>query len=164
MEGILLSRNGDPVGAETAIQNAISLDPRIADNYIAFVSLPSRRDSREGCERVIREVGLKVQPNSAKLYNALAKLLLSTSNPTPADSLIASQAAEGACLLTERNHAAYLDTLAVAQANAGEFDDAMVTAKAALAVAEKNGPENILPSIRQHIGAFQRKERITKFD
>ncbi|MGD0553002.1 MAG: tetratricopeptide repeat protein [Sedimentisphaerales bacterium] len=79
---------------------------------------------------------------NAVVFNNLAWILATVGDLSADDANRAIGYARRACELTAYNSADYLDTLAVAYAAAGKFNDAIMTAEKALNVAKAAGQEN----------------------
>jgi tetratricopeptide (TPR) repeat protein len=89
--------------------------------------------------RVLRE-GLERLPDAAGLAGGLAWIRATTPAPEWRNGAEAVALAERACALTGNGDADLLDTLAAAYAEAGRFEDALRTARQALALAEPGSP------------------------
>ena len=88
-------------------------------------------------------------------FNNLAWLLATGSNISAKDADKAIELAEKACKLTEYKNPQCLDTLAVAYASAGRFDDAVKTAEKALNIVKTTYQESIAGEIQSRIKLFQ---------
>jgi tetratricopeptide (TPR) repeat protein len=81
--------------------------------------------------------------NSVPALNDLAWLRATAPDPGLRNGPEAVRLAERACQLTQNNDADAITTLALAYAEAGRFDDAVVTARKARAVALAQGQTEV---------------------
>jgi len=95
----------------------------------------------------------ETDPRYARAYNVHAWLLASCSDAKWRDGAKAVTLATRACELTGRKDANYLDTLAAAHAEAGDFDRAVETAKAALALPGTSPA--VTAELREHMALFE---------
>jgi tetratricopeptide (TPR) repeat protein len=72
-----------------------------------------------------------------------------------ADPIRAVSLAQQACKLTGNKSAAYLDTLAVAYAAAGRFDDAIAAAQKAIALARAAGQAGLVKAIEARLELYR---------
>ena len=91
---------------------------------------------------------------SSLLLNNLAWLLATSDRASPGDPAEAVAFAGKAVAATRRMNPAVLDTLAVAYAAAGRPQDALRTAREALAVAEEKGDDALASEIRERIESY----------
>ena len=98
---------------------------------------------------------LRVKPKWLVATNDLAWLLATTQDESVRDGAEAVRLAEFANKATGNKAAAILDTLAAAQAEAGQFDKAVATAKQALEITIANGPKQHVPQLRKRLRAYQ---------
>lgn len=96
----------------------------------------------------------QLKPKDAEVLNNLA-WLLATASDLSADANKAIGYAQRACELTAYNNADYLDTLAVAYAAAGKFNDAIMTAEKALNIAKAAGQENTFREIQSRLELYK---------
>jgi len=86
---------------------------------------------------------LALNPDSLDGLNNLAWLLATCPDKTIHDGKQAAMLADKACKLTQFKVTVFLGTLAAAQAEAGQFDDAIATAQKAMANATARGETNL---------------------
>jgi tetratricopeptide (TPR) repeat protein len=121
----------DQPGAVAAFQRAIEL-------YQRAIELDGRDfQARHGLGQVLQEQGryaeaeraylgaIKVQPSAAPAYDSLARLLATCPDDKARDGKRAVEYATTACERTGWKKPLYLDTLAAAYAEAGQFDEAV---------------------------------------
>jgi tetratricopeptide (TPR) repeat protein len=90
------------------------------------------------------EAALQLQPDAAETMNDLAWILATCPDPSVRDGNRAEELAERACGLTGYRQTLFIGTLAAAYAEAGRFDDAVATAKKAIANAQQNGETDLM--------------------
>jgi tetratricopeptide (TPR) repeat protein len=97
---------------------------------------------------------LKNQPDAPELLNNLAWLLATCPNKKVRDGRQAVQYSLRACELTRSEQTIYVGTLAAAYAAAGNFDEAVVTARKACALAESHGETSLLINNQKLLNRF----------
>jgi Flp pilus assembly protein TadD len=102
------------------------------------------------------QLAIRCGPGWADPYNALAWLLATSPDETVRDPRRAVPIAERAAELTGRRDPKVLDTLAAAQASAGQFDLAVATARAALGLAAQPGGEALAREIGARLRLYER--------
>ena len=93
---------------------------------------------------------LQVQPDAPEAHTELAWLLATDPDPRIRDPIEAVRLAERASRLTDRKNAAVLDVLAAAYAAAGRFNEAVATARSALAALPPSASQSELAGSIQH--------------
>jgi tetratricopeptide (TPR) repeat protein len=101
------------------------------------------------------EQALKIEPDSADVLNNLAWALATTDRNEGGDPGRAVVLARRACDLTDDRDPTYPDTLSVAQAAAGEFGDAVVSAEKALELARAAGDTELVGKIESRLKLFR---------
>jgi tetratricopeptide (TPR) repeat protein/mono/diheme cytochrome c family protein len=131
--GAALRLRGDAAEAIRHFRRALLLRP---DDGDALYNLASALDVEGEFGEAITYYRrfLQVQPDAPEAHAELAWLLATHSDLRIGDPSEAVRLAERASRLTDRKDAAVLDVLAAAYAAAGRFDEAMATARAALAL------------------------------
>jgi twitching motility protein PilT len=94
-------------------------------------------------------------PESVDILNNLAWLLATSPHIQSRNASEAIKFAEQAESLTAGKNAAILDTLSVAYAAANRFDQALATARKALAIAEAEGQRGTADALRQQITHYE---------
>jgi tetratricopeptide (TPR) repeat protein len=122
LRGLCRERLDDPVGALADLTEAVRLAPsaagynlRAAAHYRAGRYADAARDHQEA---------LKRSPRDPAAFNQLAWLWATAPDPAARNGTRAKECAIRACELTEWQDPTYLDTLAAACAECGEFADA----------------------------------------
>ncbi len=91
----------------------------------------------------------------AESLNNMAWILATIGDPSANDVNKTIGYAQRACEFTAYNNADYLDTLAVAYAAAGKFNDAIMTAEKALNIAKAAGQENTVREIQNRLELYK---------
>jgi tetratricopeptide (TPR) repeat protein len=105
------------------------------------------------------EQAFEIDPNWAAPLNGMASILAEHPNPRRRNPARAIQFAKRASELTQHRSAPILNTLASAQAAAGQFDRAVTTAQKALALASANRTDKLAEEIRQRLEFYRRAGR-----
>ncbi len=98
---------------------------------------------------------LELQPNSVDVLNNMGLALAAFGNVTAEKANQAIAYAHRACELTGYNNAEYLDTLGVAMAAAGKFEEAKTIAAQALNIAKTSGQEKLAGEIGNRIKLYE---------
>jgi tetratricopeptide (TPR) repeat protein len=137
------------------MRNAALLEPDRADNWRALAGMAQARGVTplmlEGWTRAAR-----LEPDPY-LANNIAWVLATHPDASYRDGPKAVQLATAACNSTNRKVRAFLDTLAAAQAEVGDFDAAIATAQLSLSMAEQAQEMDAADKARQRIEMFRRK-------
>ncbi len=135
-------------------EQALGIKPNFAE---AHYSLGSALEQAGRIEDAIRhyEQALRIKPDYAAAQNNLAWLLATLAPTVGGDPVQAVTVAERACQLTDDHVAAYLDTLAVAYAAAGRFNDAVATAQKAIALALAVGQTEMASQIELRLQLYR---------
>ncbi len=153
--GNALIIQGDLPGAAAALERAIGLEP---GNFRASHILGmTRQRQHQYAEAEQAYLGaIKAQPAFVPAYDSLARLLATCPDDKVRDGKRAIQVATTACERTDWKEARYLDTLATAYAEAGQFEEAIRQQTRALddpTFAARFGPAG-----RQRLELYQRNE------
>jgi protein O-mannosyl-transferase len=111
-----------------------------ADTRLEFASLLQRTGNTRQALAELRQV-LAAQPDMPAALNNAAWLLATAADGTVRDGPEAVRLAERACQLTQYKERVIVGTLAAAYAEAGRFDEAVVTAQKAINLATAAGDE-----------------------
>jgi tetratricopeptide (TPR) repeat protein/mono/diheme cytochrome c family protein len=137
-------------------EEAARLDPSDADALYNVGMLRAARGSVAEAIDAFREA-VRRQPDAVPALAGLAWALATLPAPPPGAAEEAIRLAEHAARLTGRRDAGVLSVLAGAQALAGEFDRAVATCDAALAL-RPDAP--LVAAIRQRQAVYRQKRRV----
>ena len=151
--GAALWRRGDLDRAERELQRALQLRPSYAEAFFNLGHVAVRRADIKGAAQNFRKAAATNTEWPLALTTA-AWVLATAADPDVRAPFEAAQLAERAALLTARADPRVLDTLAVAYASSGRFDDAVQSAREALAQA--SGP--LAKDIAVRLAMFERRE------
>lgn len=140
--------------AERAWRQALAAAPNYMPPRMALVSVLLGKADYAGAVTLIDE-GIKANPNEMELVNGLAWLLATCPTDNVRDGRRAVQLAEQACKAASfRNHA-YLDTLAAAYAEAGDFEEALKTIGQAIRLAREADDGEAAQKYQQRQALYQ---------
>lgn len=146
------------------------LDAAAASYRRAFAMNPENADAHNNLARLLTQQGqyreaigefeqaLRLTPDAPRTLAGLAWIKASVPDPMLRDAPEAVRLAERAAALAGTGDPIVLDTLAVAQASAGRFDQAIAAAEGALKTADTLGMQALGVEIRQRLELFQRHE------
>jgi protein O-mannosyl-transferase len=126
--------------------------PAVYANLAATYAQLGKYDlAMQNCDKAER-----LKPDDTITLNNMAWLLATIDNSSAQDANKAIGYALRACKLTAYNNADYLDTLAVAYAASGKFNDAIMTAEKALNIINKAaGQENAAREIQNRLELYK---------
>ena len=102
------------------------------------------------------EQALRSKPDYAEVENNLAWLLATLATADGGDPVRAVTLAQRACELTNDRVPEYLDTMAVAYAAAGRFNDAITAAQKALDLARATNQPQLVQGIATRLEMYRR--------
>jgi len=108
-------------------------------------------------EKAIEHWGeaVRLKPDAAEVKNNLAWVLATAEDETLRNPGEAVRLAEEACELTDYNQPEMLDTLGVAYAAAGRFDEAVEIAERARELAVASGRKELISDIEKHLELYK---------
>lgn len=124
--GVAREQLGDLAGAEKDFTAAIALDPKLPDAYANRGNVLRGRGKYEQAIADF-EKAVRLDPRNAAAHNNLAWLRATCADEKYRDGKAAVEAAKKACELAGWKNPDWLDSLAAAYAEAGEFDEAVKT-------------------------------------
>ena len=142
---------------EPAIQHyreLVRLKPDVAEShYLLGAALAASGEPRRAIEPMRRAVELK--PDDGQMSNDLAWYLATDAEAGPPQAEEAVRRAEHACELTDDEQPLFLDTLAVAYAATGRYDQAVATAEQALDLASTHELNELAQQIRARLELYR---------
>jgi tetratricopeptide (TPR) repeat protein len=143
--------------AVTQLERASRLDPNSdkAQYYLA-VALSSKGSVDEAVTHY--EAALKLRPDWIEPMNSLAWLCSVCNDTVFYNPQKAVQLAQHACELTGNRNAAILDTLAVAYAAAGNFQEAVAAAEKAFDIARTEKNNKLAEQIQKRLDLYIKKQ------
>ena len=156
--GSVRRARGDLRGAIAALEEAVRIDPAYADAHFNLGLAYQDAGDRPAATRHLRRV-IELQPENAQGYNALAWLLGTAPDATPAAVSEAVALAQRAATITQGKDASALDTLAAAYAAAGDLDRATAAAERALQVANASGQQALAAQISRRLAGYRGSSR-----
>ncbi len=152
--GLVLSQRGDARGAIREWQHALELDPDYAEAHRSLGDALYAQGQMAEAMAHWRE-GIQLQPNDATTLRQVAWALATSPDATIRNGDEALAFAVRAVELSSGKDARMLDTLAAAYAEKGQFADAALTARRALAQAAKENQPALADSIMMRITLYE---------
>jgi tetratricopeptide (TPR) repeat protein len=152
--GILFRRIGQAAKALEHFQSALKLDARSADAHHHLGDIlaeSSRFDEALPHFQAAHELG----PDRLEFMDSLAQILARHPNAEKRDPVKAVALAQRAALLTQNQDPAVLETLAVAHAASGHFENSVAAAEAAINAAAAKGSTELAERIRTRLNAYR---------
>jgi tetratricopeptide (TPR) repeat protein len=139
---------------ETLWRDTLAKNPNawMADYNLGYL-LQTRGDLAES--KTLYERALQSNPNCDEADNNLAWLLATLSLPDGGDPPRAVTLAQSACRATDFIDPNRLDTLAVAYASAGRFDDAIATTQTAINLAQQAGQTDFIKRMEARLTLYR---------
>jgi Flp pilus assembly protein TadD len=135
-------KRGELTAAVSSFSEALKIQPGAAGTHSQLaLALAKQRDFVEAAAHY-REA-LRLAPDSASALNNLAWLLATCPEPGMRDGTAAAQLAGRACELSTNQQPIFVGTLAAAYAEAGQFNQAVETARRARDLAASLGQTNL---------------------
>ena len=156
--GAVLCAQGNLEEGIRHLERALALDPEyhsvhgnLAEAYAAL----GRRD--QAAKEFARAV--EVAPDNPFFLNRLAWLLATSPEEAVRNGLRAVDLAQHAASITSRQDLMSLETLSAAYAEVGRFDDALMTGREALALAERQGNEAAAADLARRLPLFEQHQK-----
>jgi protein O-mannosyl-transferase len=140
------------------LERALALDPEYTTAHGNLgEAYASKGDRVLAAQQFARAV--EVSPDNPFLLDRLAWLLATSPEDEVRNGPRAVELAQRAVTLTSRQDLMSLETLSAAYAEAGRFDEAVVTGRDALALAEKRGNGGAAAQLARRILLFEGRQR-----
>ena len=152
--GNLLVLQGRMDHAIAEYRAAIRAKPDYAEAH-CFLGRALARQKQFGEAVTEFRATLKAKPDHLAALNDLAWILATAKDEQIRNVPEAIQLAERACRLSPKGDALYLDTLAVADSEAGQFAGAVEASEKALRLAEEAKDDALAAQLRAHRNAFR---------
>ena len=146
-----------PGQAEESFQRALQLDPEYVAAYDALGLLLQQRGEYAQAIKIIRR-GLELGPKHLQMSNNLAWLLATSPDAELRDGTEAVRLAKLSSEATKRENANFLDTLAVAYAEMGSFEQALEVNERALELARNTGAQALIPILESRRRLYDNKQ------
>ena len=135
------------------LERALALDPDYTRAHAnlgeAYAAIGKRGPAAEHFALAVH-----FDPDNPFLLNRLAWLLATSPEDSVRNGSRAVELAERAATITRREDVMSMETLSAAYAEAGRFEDAVTTGRAALALAEKQGNESAAADLARRLQIF----------
>lgn len=135
--GLTLARVGRPQEAIQHYVNVVGIQPNFVEAYGNLALLLAQQGDLANAEKYYRQA-LALSPEWAEILMDYARLLVATDDPSLRNVPQALEMANRACRLTNGQPNA-LETLALVQAEAGQFEQAQASARGAMEAAARAG-------------------------
>jgi Tfp pilus assembly protein PilF len=152
-----LHDQGKYTEAATAFRVAAELEPGLARRRADLALALADEGKSAQSEAEYREA-TRLDPGWIEAAHRAAWVMLQRKDLAPADGLLALRLARQACGGAGKPTADMLDALAAAYAEVGRFDDAVINARKALALAEAGGQETLVRQIQGRLARYERRQ------
>ena len=131
-----------------------------ANDFIAHINFAHALSQLGRTEAAVAQLdeAIRIKSDSTEALNNLAWTLATAANAGIRNGARAVALAQKACALAADSKTIYLGTLAAAYAEAGNFDDAVATARRACYLAERKGEADLLARNRQLLEQYRRHQ------
>jgi tetratricopeptide (TPR) repeat protein len=151
----LVEEKGDVEEAETLLQLAVEMDPCASPPRVKYANLLSSLE-RYQQQLELLEAGIEQCPDSQEFLNDYAYALATCPEDELRDGAKALRAAQRLAAEAKGAHPAYLDTLAAAYAEVGEFGKAVEASRKALALLEnREMPEEVIAAFQKNLDLYR---------
>ena len=154
MMGSLLLATGKLNEAVPYLNEALRTDANQVEIYKSLGLVYNQLGKYEKATQVWTRA-LELQPDNVEFLNNLAWMLATVGDISSQDAAKAVELAERACERIEYKEPAILDTLAVAYASAGRFNDAVTTAQRAIDDAKARDQDELAGQIQKRMELYR---------
>jgi Flp pilus assembly protein TadD len=156
--GKVYLRQGKPKEAIECFNGVLRIRPDEAEAYANLgIAYAQSGNNEQAIQNWIRAIQLN--PDNAEVLNNMAWILVTAGDVSSENITKAIELAQHACELTMYKEPDPLDTLAVAYAAAGRFDEAITTARKAVDAAKAESKEDLAGEIQNRIKLYQAGQR-----
>lgn len=155
--GRLLVSAGRYREAAAAYRTAVERDPMAAESWVAEARALVRAGDWAEARRRLEE-GLARLPQSAGLAHVLARLLVSAPDPALRDGRRALELADG--VFRARDSLEHGETVAMALAESGRFDDAVALQKRLIESARQAGQSELVRRLEPNLERYRRRQTV----
>ena len=148
---------GDPARAITRYSEAVRLRPNDLNTRALLGGAMTANGSYADAADEFRRA-LQSQPNFPAALNGLARIHAAAPHENLRNGRAAVELARRACELTGRQRPDFLDTLAAALAESGEFDEAVSTAGQAWELANRGGRTALAAAIERRRESYRSRQ------
>ena len=148
---LMLDRSDEAI---ERLDKLLQQKPDFAEGYY-LMSIALDKTGKTSQAITLLKKTIMLAPNVIKPINDLARILATSQNLSLRDPNEAILLATRGCELTKYQNADSLDTLAVAYASAGKFNEAVYYAKEALSLAKFSSQKILVEKIQGHLSLFQ---------
>lgn len=152
--GSLLAREGNLKRSVEHFRLAIQLKPGHPNLHMRLAAVLKQAGQTTEALEQYREA-MRLRDNWPEAMNSSAWILAASANATIRNPLEAERLARRAADLTGRQEPAILDTLAVAQAALGRFDEAISNTESALELLEEKNIPRVLQEVSQRLELYE---------
>ena len=153
--GLVLSKQGKLDEALLHLSEALRLAPGDGQVHITKGGVLEENGLIEEAAAEYREA-VRLNPADPDVANHLARVLATNPNAAIRDGVEAVKLAERVCSATGQSDPDFLDTLASAYAEVGRFQDAIIAAKKALAIAMDAQRMDLANQIQQRLDLYDK--------
>jgi len=150
----IVFKSGDSAGAEKLLAQALEIDPCLVSPRATLGHLVGERGDRTGQLRILKE-GVDGCPFSDGLHNNYAYLLATSPDEGDRDGAEALRIALRVTESTNEPRYDFLDTLASAYAEVGNFENAVRVQQRVLQMIETVGDGEQIESARNHLAQYE---------
>jgi tetratricopeptide (TPR) repeat protein len=156
--GMALVEKQQPREAVLHLKKAIQISPGFSDAYsnlgTAYILLGQNEDAVKYLQKAI-----ELKSDNTKALNNYAWLLATQKEVSAEDVAKSTELALRACELTNHKYPDLLDTLAVAYAAGGRFEEAIQISKQAISIAQIIGNDKLVDEIQSRVKLYKKGQR-----
>ena len=141
----------------TQLQVAVANEPQVVNLRLQLASMLLNAQRVEEAIQHL-ETANQLRPDDVGILNNLAWLLATTTSQTTRQAETALHYAQRTCQLTNYQMPECLDTLAIAQAAAGRFEEAIETARQAIDLAKATEQADLVEQILRRLNLYQQRQ------